>query len=531
MNRTKFVNLINQYILDNKSFTDLVLNSLFTKIQTGLPDIVEVSEKTTDTAIDGEQIKIETYETFKALNDTWISGYDYKETTFLEDIMFLDRANRNIGDEILIDPFKVRKILSDIDSINPMVSVYVYFASIINVHHFVPMMHPGYINFYNVQEVQKNNVPKIDGTLEFGNSLFGTYLNVDTRNSSPKLVCMYAAEPSKNLNMGNNKNYPFNDDSFDLRRASDCPLLERLEGKEDWVKSNRVVGFNVDIGITNQNVFSEFNVSQDLGKPTAATILNNDAMVKMANGKTIATQNVSLWNFYRGLSYQCSVTTLGNAMIQPTMYFNLRHVPMFNGVYQILDVKHKITPGKFDTTFTGVRQQKFALPPLDSYIQSLTQTLVSELIEKIRQDKTTGSDANTTTTTTSNNVTDTSKQVSTNANKDGNPQNCEGDLKDNGYLSGNNKVKVDFIAATKSQTNLTTQAVVNSIKTNVVSGDNRTNKYLAFITMYIESFTNNQFVASNNNYAGVKLNYVCNKQMVLTPLMQHLIILITFVNY
>ena len=508
MNRTKFVNLINQYILDNKSFTDLVLNSLFTKIQTGLPDIVELSEKTIDTAIDGEQIKIETYETFKALNDTWISGYDYKESTFLKDIMFMDRANRNIGDDLLIDPFKVRKILSDIDNTNPMASVYSYFVSIIIAHHFVPMMHPGYINFYNVLEVQKNNVPKIDGTLDFGNSLFGTYLNVDTRDSSPKLVCMYAAEPSKNLNMGNNKNYPFNDDSFDFGRISDMPLMDRLEGKEDWGLSNRVVGFNVDIGITNQNVFSEFNVSQDLGKPTAATILNLDGMVKQYNGKTISTQNVSLWNFYRGLSYQCSVTTLGNAMIQPTMYFNLRHVPMFNGVYYITDVKHRITPGKFDTTFTGVRQQKFALPPLDSYIQKLTQTLVSDFIQKIRQDKTTGSDANTTTTTTSNNVTTIVNKVSTNTNELGNPQNCEGDLKDNGYLSGNNKAKVDFIEATQSQTSLTPQAVVNSIKTNVVSGNNITNKYLAFITMYIESFKNNQFVAWNNNYAGAKLNYV-----------------------
>ena len=50
--------------------------------------------------------------------------------------------------------------------------------------------------------------------------------------------------------------------------------------------------------------------------------------------------------------------------------------------------------------------------------------------------------------------------------------------------------------------------MVNSIKTNVVSGGNRTNKYLAFITMYIESFKDNQFVTWNNNYAGVKLNYV-----------------------
>lgn len=508
MNRVKFTNLINQYILDNKSFTDLVLNSLFTKIQTGLPNIVDLSEKNTDTAIDGEQIKIETYETFKALNDTWISGYDYKETTFLEDIMFLDRANRNIGDDILIDPFKVRNLLKDINTINPMASVYYYLESILDMHHFICMMHPGYINFYNVQEVQQNNVPKIDGTLEFGNSLFGTYLNVDTRNSSPKLVCMYAAEPSKHPDMGRNENYRFKNDAFDLRRSSDNPLIDKLDGKKDWGLSNRVVGFNVDIGITNQNVFSEFNVSQDLGKQTAESILNLDGQINMANGKTVATQNVSLWNFYKNRSYQCSVTTLGNAMIQPTMYFNLRHVPMFTGPYYIMDVKHRISPGKFDTTFTGIRQQIFALPKLDSYIQTLTQKLVSEIIEEIKQKKTTESTLDNGTTPKSKNVTEIINEVTSNTFIIDNPQNCSDDLIENKYLSGNNQVKVNFVEAQQSQTNLTPQSVVNSIKTNVVSGNNRTNKYLAFITMYLESFQSNQFITWNNNYAGVKLNYV-----------------------
>jgi hypothetical protein len=510
MNRVKFTNLINQYILDNKSFTDLTLNSLFTKIQTGLPNIVDVTEKTTDTAVDGEQIKIETYETFKALNDTWISGYDYKETTFFEDVMFMDRANRNIGDDILIDPFKVRKLLKDIKEINPMSSVYHYMASILEMHHFICMMHPAYINFYNVQEVQQNNVPKIDGSLEFGNSLFGTYLNVDARNSSPKLVCMYAAEPSKHPDTGKNETYRFKSDAFDLRRSSDNPLIDKLEGKKDWGLSNRVVGFNVDIGITNQNVFSEFGVSQDLGKQTSESILNLDSQINQYNGKTIATQNASLWSFYKNRSYQCNVTTLGNAMIQPTMYFNLRHVPMFNGPYYIMDVKHKISPGKFDTTFTGIRQQIFALPKLDSYIQTLTQTLVSEIIKEIREKKTTESISDTGTNQNSNNVTGINNQVSSKKGSDniGNPQNCTDDLIENKYLSGNNQVKVNFVEAKQSQTNLTPQEVANSIKTNVVSGNNRTNKYLAFITMYIESFENNQFVTWNNNYAGVKLNYV-----------------------
>jgi hypothetical protein len=308
--------------------------------------------------------------------------------------------------------------------------------------------------------------------------------------------------------MGNNTNYRFKNDAFDLRRSSDNPLIDKLDGKKDWGLSNRVVGFNVDIGITNQNVFSEFNVSQDLGKQTAESILNLDNQINQSNGKTIATQNVSLWNFYKNRSYQCNVTTLGNAMIQPTMYFNLRHVPMFTGPYYIMDVKHKITPGKFDTTFTGIRQQIFALPKLDSYIQTLTQTLVNELIKEIKEKKTTESTSGTGTTPRSNNVTDTYNEISDNTFNVANAQNCEDDLKESGYLSGNNQVRVNFVEATQSQTNITPQAMVDAIKTNVTSGKNNiTNKYLAFVTMYLESYQSNQFSAWNNNYAGAKLNY------------------------
>ena len=34
---------------------------------------------------------------------------------------------------------------------------------------------------------------------------------------------------------------------------------------------------------------------------------------------------------------------LGNATIQPTQYFQLENIPLFNGAYVILNVEHKIT--------------------------------------------------------------------------------------------------------------------------------------------------------------------------------------------
>ena len=65
---------------------------------------------------------------------------------------------------------------------------------------------------------------------------------------------------STQLDFKNNSNVRFKGDSFDLRRASDNPLIEDQKGKKDWAVSNKCVGFNVDIGIRNQNIFYSFRL-------------------------------------------------------------------------------------------------------------------------------------------------------------------------------------------------------------------------------------------------------------------------------
>jgi hypothetical protein len=86
-------------------------------------------------------------------------------------------------------------------------------------------------------------------------------------------------------------------------------------------------------------------------------------------------------------SYECQVESLGNAMIQPTMYFNLRHVPMFNGPYMIQTVTHNIDAGNFRTTFKGVRIPKVNLPKLDNQIASLNQNLLTNLVNQLQRQR------------------------------------------------------------------------------------------------------------------------------------------------
>ena len=65
------------------------------------------------------------------------------------------------------------------------------------------------------------------------------------------------------------QNSRFRDDAFEMRRASDNPLIEDQQGKKDWALSNKCVGFNVDVGTRNQNIFYSFTVSQDNGVATS----------------------------------------------------------------------------------------------------------------------------------------------------------------------------------------------------------------------------------------------------------------------
>jgi hypothetical protein len=388
---SQFQNQLNQYLLQEVGLQNNFLNGVLTGLRKVLPNQQQLPERVINSVITGEQSKVENYEVFKALNDKWVAGGDYTTKTLFEDILFLDRASRNIGDTILLDIFDLKSMFGiggepGEYSLNQAMSVFTFISGILIKNNFTVMPLPAYVNFYNVQDVGGVATPKPEGSLEFGNKLWGTFLDVDYRDSGPKMICFYVGKPSQYLNLPKG-NFRFRDDAFDMRRASENPLLENIDGKKDYDKSNKCVGFNVDVGTRNQNIFYSFTVSQDNGVATSESINTQLNMVDQASGRSVATQNNGLYNLYKNRSYKSSVTSLGNALIQPTMYFNVRHVPMFNGPYMITSVSHSIQPGSFQTTFEGIRQGIFDLPAIDSFLQSINQNLITRLEELLKINK------------------------------------------------------------------------------------------------------------------------------------------------
>jgi hypothetical protein len=111
-------------------------------------------------AIDGLQPKIELYEAFKSFNDKWIAGSEFKDRTLYQDVMFLDRANRDIGDKVLIDVYKLKDFFSGTTSLDTRIIDFV--SRIIADNQFQMMPLPAYMNFWGVGEVTQGAPPRTE---------------------------------------------------------------------------------------------------------------------------------------------------------------------------------------------------------------------------------------------------------------------------------------------------------------------------------------------------------------------------------
>ena len=499
LNLTSFYGLMNAYFDQSDAYIFNVINIMMPQVRKQLPTVfIEQENASARADLEAgftEQTRTELWETFKALNDTWISGYDISNKTLFEDVMLVDRASRNVGDKILVDIFEIQNLIEGGTYKNTLLDM---ITTILVQNNFQHFMLPSYVNFYNVQDAVKNPVPKPDGSLEFANSLFGTFLNVDYRNSSPKFLCFYANKPSEHLDMKDNIDYRYRDDAFDLRRASDNPLIENQMDKQDWANSNKVVGFNVDMTSQNQQIFKQFSVGQTPGKPTSESLEMLNQMSNMDRNKRSTTQSVSLYNLYKNRSYECSVDMMGCALIQPMMYFNVRNIPMFTGPYMIRKVTHNITENGFETSFEGSRQPFYSLPRIDNFLQTLNIKILSTIEAKIQEKE--KKNLNSTT-----NILNQQQNVLANIKSDEQltkNQDCG--------LSANSRYYGYTVIDVPAQTSKTSRELYNSIISYLTTSGYKDDdlvllSLIMFTFIYVDSGNSTGISAYENNYSTIDL--------------------------
>ena len=379
LNKVKFTSLINQFLTDQQDLQTKMLNETFTSLNKNLKEI-SVNTNVVASAVSGDVGKLTLYNTLKAFNDKWIAGSDLKYVTLFEDFLFMDRANSDIGDVYVVDIDQIIKRL-DVKS-NPDMNLMTVVSNILSDNQFMFFAMPAYINFYGIQQAIKNGKP-ID--IDIPNSLFGTYLEVDYTDSSPKFLCLYMGNPSEYPKPKENSFIRFDDDSFDLR-IPDNPL-RISDPNRDYSKTNRVVGFSVDFGIQNQSIFKEVDLDMSEMKNTSESFKVFADIGSSVAGDKVAQQSVSMYSIYKSRSYSCGVSSMGCAMIQPTMYFVLRHVPLFYGPYWIYEVTHNISENAFTTNFKGTRIPKYSLPNVDNLVMNTNAKLLQSYKEKIKTEK------------------------------------------------------------------------------------------------------------------------------------------------
>jgi hypothetical protein len=501
--RSEFYGLMNDYLNQNETFIDVILDTELPSLRKALPNTeLSTSQSTFKSDLFGEVTRYELYDSFKAINDRYISGRDYKNKTLFEDVILVDRASRDVGQKIFADIFKVKDLIQDANYGLHMLDI---INSILVENNFTYFTLPAYANFYNVRDVSRNANPRPEGTLEFANSLFGTHMTVDYRDTTAKLLCVFSYKSSEHLAINDNIDYRYRDDAFDMRRVTDNPLIDKLEGKNNWDKSNKVVGFNIDIGPQNQQIFTQFDVSQEVGEPTQESLEILNQMANLNRNRSQSSQSVSLFNLYRNRSYKCSVDMLGNALIQPLMYFNLRNVPMFSGPYMITSVKHRISDNGFTTTFDGVRQPFYSIPKIDSFLQGLSTKILKSVKEQIEKNEVAALKS-------PNNIFNQQKAI-VNSVVNGigtltKNQECKDKL---------NSVYINkFVPVTPTNRQVTPTILGDNITKSVLDrypSYNDVNKLsqqkelIAFLfsIIYINSFDGNKFTAPDFNYAGIKL--------------------------
>jgi hypothetical protein len=315
-------------------------------------------------------LKLEEYNYFKVFNDKWVAGNSLGARPLMEEFLFLDKANKDIGDVAFLS---LDKLISLEDPKNDKTNLYSVISMLIQGTGFDMRALPAYVNFYGTNFSTKS---KTIPSKKIAQNLFGTFLDVDYQESSPKIIIQYVGPTSKHLEMDDikQKENKFKNDSGNLFQNAQSPLIVNVLNNTnagDLYKSNKVVAFEVSVGDENQAMFKSVELNQSSQRETSESMQALENLGRSESGAGVGQMDTGLFDIYRLRAYTCEVTMLGNVMIQPTMFFYLKNIPMFRGSYWITDVTHNIKPGNITTIFKGTRIPYQSLPnPKDSFYSS-----------------------------------------------------------------------------------------------------------------------------------------------------------------
>lgn len=347
--------------------------------------------------MDNNTIRLNIYRHCKAIYDKWVAGSQgdvmtscgqennskakslalFKRNTskprLIDSFRFVNRGFNDLSDTYLLNPSAINEIMTG----NLNQSFYDLISRVLADNNFNFIALPAFIDFNSKTEMEALFKPEI----------INDELNDNV--SGPTFVCVYVGQSSNKLDLGNGSDFP--NDGFDFKCAVDeetgqetSQLIASGDGtlpadfskqKKDY--EHNVIAFAVNYGQQNQNIFTDIKLDQQEFAETDESLQITDSIANNGSQSNRTQAGQNLWNVYQVRSYSAEVTAMGNAMIQPMMYFQLNNIPMFHGGYLIISAKHKIEPNFMTTTFKGVRTRYVDTPQVDA--ESLYMSMLGTL--------------------------------------------------------------------------------------------------------------------------------------------------------
>lgn len=289
-----------------------------------------------------------------------------KQKDLIDYFSFIDRGNRDIGNDVLIDinwliNFFGKDMLStDVKNLN--ISYYSFFSELGKHHGFLLHALPTFTNF-------DRTIITGETAIDFAD-VFGVFDYIEQISTNPAFIFQYVGDTTSLLNTPATINEHNKTKSFELDYR-EGQLIKADEIPND-LKEGFASVFIINYGNQEQQIFSDVAIDQAEYQNTEEAI---DVMIRVAQG-SVEAPSANLFQIYTQRSYTAQVTSMGNAMIQPLMFFYLKGIPLFYGTYWITHVSHNITANNIKTEFKGVRQPISVVKPKSMVMLSIVESFL-----------------------------------------------------------------------------------------------------------------------------------------------------------
>lgn len=306
---------------------------------------------------------IDMYYYLKNLYDRWLiqmesDNYFNVSEFFKKNFIFIDKFYVNIRDIFVINCEKLLKIfkarLTDVNA-----SLFSVIGDITTEHNCLFLALPDYLGLTGVS---------LDDDIKALEKAFKPmpYNEMGEPKDENHFVTIYTGPPSSITSQSNN----YRNDSFDINIPDEIPSPFKAKGTtyDDTDVQSRygynVPAFGVSFARQNQQIFK--NVSLNMTNPmdTSVSIQTTAQVAELGSSHEhkVMFYGQDTFNIWKNYSYETEIEMMGDAQIQPLMYFQLLNIPMWHGAYMIKNVSHVITPGNMITKFRGQKMSRF-MPP------------------------------------------------------------------------------------------------------------------------------------------------------------------------